>query len=133
MRSGRSRDDASVPDDGADGPEDGETVEATGGDTGATGSAGTTGPNSGQEAAAEIDDYRDTAGKAREYLRTQSGLQPGDPQKAIAAIVAAISAPVPPKHLLLGKLAIQRWKNQLAALGTELEQWEAFGAATDFD
>jgi len=88
---------------------------------------------SGQEAAAEIDDYRDTAGKAREYLRTQSGLQPGDPQKAIAAIVAAISAPVPPKHLLLGKLAIQRWKNQLAALGTELEQWEAFGAATDFD
>ena len=59
MRSGRSRDDASVPDDGADGPEDGETVEATGGDTGATGSAGTTGPNSGQEAAAELEEEFD--------------------------------------------------------------------------
>ncbi|SEG48002.1 NADP-dependent 3-hydroxy acid dehydrogenase YdfG [Bryocella elongata] len=88
---------------------------------------------SGQEAAVEIDDYRATAGKAREYLRTQSGLQPGDPQKAIEAIVAAVSAPHPPKHLVLGKIAIQRWKNQLTALGTELEQWEAFGAATDFE
>jgi NAD(P)-dependent dehydrogenase (short-subunit alcohol dehydrogenase family) len=88
---------------------------------------------SGQEAAVEIDDYRDTAGKAREYLRTQSGRQPGDPQKAVEAIVAAVSAAEPPKHLVLGKIAIQRWKNQLQALSTELAAWEAFGAATDFE
>jgi NAD(P)-dependent dehydrogenase (short-subunit alcohol dehydrogenase family) len=88
---------------------------------------------SGKLAALEIADYRDTAGKAREYLNTQSGKQPGDPQKAVEAIVAAVSAPQPPRQLVLGKIAIQRWKNQLAALNTALAQWEDFGAATDFD
>lgn len=87
---------------------------------------------SGQEAALEIPDYRDSAGKAREYFRTQAGKQPGDPQKAVEAIVAAVSAPQPPKHLVLGKIAIQRWKTQLGALGEEIAAWEDFGAATDF-
>jgi NAD(P)-dependent dehydrogenase (short-subunit alcohol dehydrogenase family) len=88
---------------------------------------------SGVVAEAEIEDYRESAAKAREYLRTQAGKQPGDPQKAVEAIVAAVSAAEPPKHLVLGKIAIQRWKNQLQALNNELAQWEAFGAATDFE
>lgn len=88
---------------------------------------------SGQESAVVIDDYRPSAGKAREYLRTQSGQQPGDPQKAVEAVVAAVSAAEPPKHLVLGRNAIQRFKNQLQALGQELAEWETFGAATDFD
>jgi NAD(P)-dependent dehydrogenase (short-subunit alcohol dehydrogenase family) len=87
---------------------------------------------SGQEAAAEIPAYRDTAGKAREYFRSQAGKQPGDPQKAVEAIVNAISAPQPPRHLLLGKNAVSRWKQRLADLNQELDQWEDFGLATDF-
>lgn len=88
---------------------------------------------SGVVAATEIEEYRETAGKAREYLRSQAGKQPGDPQKAVEAMVAAVSSSNPPKHLVLGKVAIQRWKNQLQALSSELAQWESFGAATDFE
>lgn len=87
---------------------------------------------SGKEAKLEIAEYRDTAGKAREYLRTQSGLQPGDPQKAVEAVVAAVSAPEPPKHLLLGKIALKRWRARLAEWNAELDQWQDVTEGADF-
>ena len=58
---------------------------------------------SGMEAKERISDYEPTAGKTREYFQTQSGKQPGDPQRAVEAVVAAVSDSNPPKHLLLGR------------------------------
>jgi short-subunit dehydrogenase len=46
----------------------------------------------------QLPDYATTAGKAREYLKTQSGKQPGDPQKAVEAIITAANSPKPPLH-----------------------------------
>ena len=43
---------------------------------------------SGRIAGARIGDYAQTAGKTREYFELQNGKQPGDPQKAVEAIVA---------------------------------------------
>ena len=70
----------------------------------------------------QIEDYRQSAGKSREYFETQAGKQAGDPVKAVKAIIAAVAAPEPPKHLVLGKQAYDRmearldlWKNDLAA------------------
>ena len=57
---------------------------------------------SGVLSSMKISDYEPTAGKMRDYFSSQSGKQPGDPQKAVEAIVAAVEAPEPPKHLLLG-------------------------------
>jgi short-subunit dehydrogenase len=51
---------------------------------------------SGKLAKKEIADYAQTAGKAREYLKTQSGKQPGDPQKAVEAIIAVADSAEPP-------------------------------------
>ena len=62
------------------------------------------------EAAVQIPDYVETAGKTREYFQTQGGKQAGDPQKAIEAMVAAASAAEPPRHLLLGRLALERYR-----------------------
>ena len=87
---------------------------------------------SGVEAKTVIPAYTPTAGKAREYLNTQSGKQPGDPQRAVEAIVAAVSAPKPPKHLILGKIALNRWKARLAEWGTEVTEWEETTLGTDF-
>ena len=87
---------------------------------------------SGVEAKELIPDYVPTAGVAREYLNTQSGKQPGDPQRAVEAIIAAVSAPKPPKHLLLGKIALKRWKNRLEEWSAELAEWESTTAGADF-
>jgi len=87
---------------------------------------------SGQEAAVVISDYTPTAGLARQYLQTQSGKQPGNPQRAVEAIIVAVSAPKPPKHLVLGKTALKRWKTRLAEWETELAEWESTTAGADF-
>jgi NAD(P)-dependent dehydrogenase (short-subunit alcohol dehydrogenase family) len=87
---------------------------------------------SGVEAKGIIPDYQQSAGKAREYFRTQAGKQPGDPQKAVEAIVAAVSAPEPPKHLLLGRNALSRFRTRLAQWTAELDAWEETTVGADF-
>ncbi len=87
---------------------------------------------SGVEAKEIIPDYTQSAGAARQYLNTQSGKQPGDPQRAVEAIIVAVSAPKPPKHLLLGKIALKRWKTRLAEWETELSEWESTTVGADF-
>jgi NAD(P)-dependent dehydrogenase (short-subunit alcohol dehydrogenase family) len=87
---------------------------------------------SGVEAAARIADYDETAGKTREYFRTQSDKQPGDPARAAAAIIAAVEAPEPPKHLLLGASALMRFRNRLMQWKTELDRWEETAIGADF-
>lgn len=79
-----------------------------------------------------IPDYEPTAGKAREYFETQSGKQPGDPRRAAEAIVAAVSAPQPPKHLLLGKIALKRFRAHLQQWTEDLDRWEATTNGADF-
>ena len=87
---------------------------------------------SGVEAKQRIADYEPTAGKTREYFRTQAGLQPGDPQRAVEAIVAAVSDPNPPKHLLLGKLAMTRFRKRLEDWTEELNRWQEITLGADF-
>ena len=87
---------------------------------------------SGMEARQVISDYTETAGKAREYFQTQSGKQAGDPQRAVEAIVAAVTSPQPPRHLLLGKIALKRWRARLAQWSQELDAWEATTVGADF-
>ena len=77
---------------------------------------------SGVEAANRIADYDATVGKTRDYFHDQAGKQLGDPVKAVKAILAAVEAPKPPRHLILGSLAFNRmtarvelWQQDLAA------------------
>jgi NAD(P)-dependent dehydrogenase (short-subunit alcohol dehydrogenase family) len=87
---------------------------------------------SGVEAKERVLDYELTAGKTREYFQTQSGKQPGDPQRAVEAVVAAVSDPNPPKHLLLGKLALTRFRKRLADWNEELNRWQETTEGADF-
>lgn len=87
---------------------------------------------SGVKADVQISAYAETAGKTREYFDSQAGKQPGDPQKAIEAIVAAVEAPEPPLHLVLGKLALTRYQAKAAAFSAEIAKWESTTLGADF-
>jgi NADP-dependent 3-hydroxy acid dehydrogenase YdfG len=88
---------------------------------------------SGKAAQAIIPDYRETAGKVREYFNTQSGKQAGDPQKAVEAIVAAAAAPAPPLHLLLGKLAYDRYHAKVESFAKDIADWKDTTLGADFE
>ena len=87
---------------------------------------------SGQEASRRISDYEDTVGKTREYFKTQAGKQAGDPQRAVEAMVEAINSPEPPKHLLLGKLALTRFRKHIEDWTKELDKWQDVTNGADF-
>lgn len=87
---------------------------------------------SGKLAKLELSEYTETAGKAREYLRTQSGKQPGDPQRAVQAIIDVVNSPDPPLHLILGKIALTRFRNKLSQWQDEIAAWETVTNGADF-
>jgi NAD(P)-dependent dehydrogenase (short-subunit alcohol dehydrogenase family) len=87
---------------------------------------------SGKKAGDLISDYAQTAGKTREYFEQQNGKQPGDPQKAIEAIVAVVNSPKPPRHLLLGKLAYDRFQGKMQSFSAEIEAWKDTTLGADF-
>ena len=87
---------------------------------------------SGKEAETQIEDYSPTAGKAREYFQTQAGKQRGDPQRAVEAIIAVVNAAKPPRHLVLGKAALTRFRKRLEDWTGELDAWESTTMGADF-
>ena len=80
----------------------------------------------------QLRDYATTAGKAREYLKTQSGKQPGDPQKAVEAIITAANSPKPPLHLILGQVALTLFRHKLSDWHEEIAAWESVTTSADF-
>ncbi len=78
-------------------------------------------------------EYDATVGRTRDYVVSGHGSQPGDPAKAAAAIVEAIDSPDPPLRLVLGEDAIGNIRRRLDVLSSELDRWEALGAATARD
>ncbi len=87
---------------------------------------------SADEAAVEIADYAETAGKNRRTIRESSGRQPGDPVRAARAIVDAVESPEPPLHLLLGKAALRGARLKLDQLRADFDAWEATTVGADF-
>jgi NAD(P)-dependent dehydrogenase (short-subunit alcohol dehydrogenase family) len=81
----------------------------------------------------EMAEYADTVGPTREYVRTNHGQQPGDPDKAAAAIIAALDAKEPPLRLVLGADAIGNIQNRLERVGRELAAWQDVGRDTAFE
>jgi NAD(P)-dependent dehydrogenase (short-subunit alcohol dehydrogenase family) len=87
---------------------------------------------SGKLAKIEIPEYAETAGGSRNYLKTQDGKQPGDPQKAIEAIIALAGSPNPPVHLILGKISYTRYGAKLEQWRKEMDAWADTTLGSDF-
>jgi NAD(P)-dependent dehydrogenase (short-subunit alcohol dehydrogenase family) len=80
-----------------------------------------------------MDEYADTVGPTRAYVRDNDGLQPGDPEKAAEAIIAALDSDDPPLRLVLGTDAIGNIERRLKSVGEELDAWRSVGEATAFE
>lgn len=79
-----------------------------------------------------IADYDRTSGKFLRFLETVDGKQPGDPEKAAEAIIAAVESDTPPLRLVLGKYANDKLRKKLADAERERAAWEHVGLAADF-
>lgn len=78
-----------------------------------------------------IADYDALFDPVRQARQEKSGKQLGDPAKAARAMLAAIEAEVPPRHLLLGSDALGLVRQKLAALDEEITRWESLTRSTD--
>jgi NAD(P)-dependent dehydrogenase (short-subunit alcohol dehydrogenase family) len=77
-----------------------------------------------------IDDYAPTAGLTRTAVDQMDGSQPGDPDKAAAAILRAIAEPQPPLRLALGADAVEAIRAKHAQLRADLDGWERLSLST---
>jgi NAD(P)-dependent dehydrogenase (short-subunit alcohol dehydrogenase family) len=82
-------------------------------------------------AAHRIDAYAGSTGQVRDFFEDYFGKQPGDPAKVAEAIMAAVDAPAPPLHLVLGSDAWERISEERAAFGQELAAWRETTMSTD--
>lgn len=62
----------------------------------------------------------------------RSGKQPGDPARAAEAIMKALQAPTPPRHLVLGRAGFDNVENQLRSLLQEADLWKATSLTADY-
>ena len=87
---------------------------------------------SADESEQQISDYAATAGKLRKLLRDISGKQPGDPVRAVQAIIKAVESAKPPHRLLLGNDAFVTATAKLKTLNKEFLEWESVSRGADF-
>ncbi|MEK0449862.1 MAG: 3-oxoacyl-[acyl-carrier-protein] reductase FabG [Verrucomicrobiota bacterium] len=85
-----------------------------------------------EQAGSHIADYDRTSGKFGRFLETMAGKQPGDPEKAAEAIIAAVESKTPPLRLILGKYANEKTRKKFTDAERERAAWEHVGAPTDF-
>ena len=86
---------------------------------------------SAAETPTRVADYAPTVGKKMQQLREYSGKQPGDPVRAVQAIVKAVESANPPHHLLLGNAACDLAAAKLDELKKDFAAWEAVSRGAD--
>ena len=84
-----------------------------------------------QVARASLPAYADTAGRRSAALRSSSGKQPGNPDKAARILCDIVASAEPPFHLLLGNAAVDRVRPKLTALMEEIARWEEVSRSAD--
>jgi NAD(P)-dependent dehydrogenase (short-subunit alcohol dehydrogenase family) len=68
--------------------------------------------------------YTETAGQNRAFIDGIDGTQPGDPEKAAAAILRALDEPDAPLRLALGDDAVDAIRAKYDRLRADLDAWE---------
>lgn len=69
-------------------------------------------------------------GMTRANLSGAGDFMPGDPAKAITAILAAVDAPEPPLRLVLGADALAGYRAKLDSVAANLAEWEQVTVGT---
>ncbi len=80
----------------------------------------------------QIDAYKEVRESQQFHQQEMNGNQPGDPEKAAAAMIRITTEPNPPLHLFLGQDAYDLARTKLNAVQQELEQWKELTVSTGF-
>jgi len=78
----------------------------------------------------KIDDYQTSVG-ARLRAIASPGSAPGNPVKAVEAVLAAVTSSKPPARLVLGKLALHNAREKLQSMQSDFADWEEVTLAAD--
>ena len=81
----------------------------------------------------QIDDYAEVRESQQAHEVSIDGNQPGDPEKAVAAMIEVANAENPPLHLFLGKDAYQMADLKILSVQNDMDKWEGLATATGFD
>ncbi|HEY6539855.1 MAG TPA: oxidoreductase [Ktedonobacteraceae bacterium] len=79
-----------------------------------------------------ISDYDEWYEPVRQARLRNNGRQPGDPERAAAAVLRVINDENPPRHLVLGSAALDALAASRAAFDTDVTRWEDLTRSTDF-
>jgi len=79
-----------------------------------------------------IAEYKDTAGKMREYYQAAHGKQVGDPRKAAEAIIQAVNSKENFLRLPLGQATINGMREKLEQVNSDISLWEKVAIDTAF-
>jgi NAD(P)-dependent dehydrogenase (short-subunit alcohol dehydrogenase family) len=80
----------------------------------------------------QIADYAEVRDSQQAHQASIDGNQPGDPEKAVAAMIEITNAENPPLHLFLGKDAYQLADQKILSVQNDMDQWESLATATGF-
>jgi NAD(P)-dependent dehydrogenase (short-subunit alcohol dehydrogenase family) len=79
-----------------------------------------------------LEDYEQVVNDRLRKLTATSGAQPGDPVRAGQAIIAAVQAVRPPRHLVLGAIGFEAVRKSLAEKLAEIDAWKETSLAADY-
>jgi NAD(P)-dependent dehydrogenase (short-subunit alcohol dehydrogenase family) len=79
-----------------------------------------------------MDVYQAVRDSQELHQNSINGNQPGDPEKAVAAIIDITAEKNPPLHLFLGEDAYDMAQTKIAAVQKELEHWKKVTVSTGF-
>ncbi len=79
----------------------------------------------------QIADYYDTAGRARRRYGVMSPRSVSDPVTGVTAVITAVNAPAPPRHLALGHEEFYRTLKKLEDRRAEHMAWRDLSLAMD--
>lgn len=82
--------------------------------------------------ARSIDDYDQTVGAVRYFVRGADGQQPGDPRRLAAALVAVADDRDPPLRLPLGPDTVRAIEDKHCSVAADLEKWKDWALNTSF-
>jgi NAD(P)-dependent dehydrogenase (short-subunit alcohol dehydrogenase family) len=83
--------------------------------------------------ARSIADYDEVMNPLRASRQAKSGKQPGNPDKAAAALLELVGSQNPPARLFLGEDALGLVEQKLVQMKMEMSGWEPLSRSTSFD
>lgn len=77
-------------------------------------------------------EYEGNVGKVRKTMADPAVKQPGNPDLAASAILAAVDSATPPLRLPLGQICYDKVNEKIQSMATEMEIWRELAVATSF-